>query len=386
MESRAFQWIPKLRLAVSGLHARYRKQGSRFGPVSKWWVVSILGVGIVLSGCATAPLPVLKFESPTQLDPVWPAPPETPRFRFVGQLTGEENFSRDQAYKEPVVIRILKWIVGLGSNSIDPSILQRPQSGAVDAAGRIYVTDVSRQAVCVFDPVAGQLHVWEWAGSDIRFRSPIAVVVDNGGDVWVSDSALGRVVRLSADGQPKGWLGSDQLKSPTGLARDSVSGQIYVADTRQHAIFIFDANGVFQRRFGSWGEGAGQFNAPTHIAFNNDELFVSDSLNSRVQVFSQDGNYLRQIGRRGLFVGDTPRPKGIAVAQNGLVYVVESYYDHLLVFNAQGDFLLPIGGTGQGPGEFYLPAGVWTDNNNRVYVADMFNGRIVVFEFLGDKE
>lgn len=350
----------------------------------KIWPWPVLTMVFVLYGCGTVPKPVLKFDSLVQIAPVWPAPPETPRFRFVGQLTGEENFVHDRAYKEPVIVRVLKWLVGLGSGSVDPRILQRPQSGAIDAEGRIYVTDVSRQAVCVFDPIAGRLDVWEWASSDTRFRAPIAVVVDGGGDVLVSDSALGRVVRLSQDGQPKGWLGIDQLNYPTGLTRDPVRGYFYVADTRLHAIFMFDANGIFLRRFGSWGEGEGEFNAPTHLGFRNDEVYVSDTLNSRIQVFTADGQYLRQIGRRGLFVGDTPRPKGIAIAQNGLVYVVESYYDHLLVFNAQGDFLLPIGGTGQGPGEFYLPAGVWTDNHNRVYIADMFNGRVVVFEFVGE--
>jgi len=90
------------------------------------------------------------------------------------------------------------------------------------------------------------------------------------------------------------------------------------------------------------------------------------------------------FGRRGIFVGDMPRPKGVAVDKDGNIYVVESYYDHLLVFNAKGELLLPIGGSGSGIGQFYLPAGICTDEQGRVYVVDGFNGRVVVLEVLGE--
>ena len=341
---------------------------------------------LMLNGCGTAPIAIFKLEADVDSTRwVWPPPPETPRFRLVGQMTGEENFFKENADKELWIIRALKWVVGLGSGPIEPRILQRPQSGAVDNAGRIYVTDVSRQAVCVFDRSTGKFEIWEWADSDVHFRAPISIVVESSGDVLVADSALGRVARLSRDGQPKGWVGNQYLNFPTGLAYDAQRSHLYVADTRANTVFMFNAGGELVSRIGTWGEHDGQLNSPTHLSFHNDELFVSDTLNARVQVFSHDGKFLRHIGRRGLFVGDTPRPKGVSAAQNGLVYVVESYYDHLLVFNAQGEFLLPIGGTGQGPGQFYLPAGVWSDKNNFVYVADMFNGRVVVFEFLGDR-
>jgi hypothetical protein len=55
---------------------------------------------------------------------------------------------------------------------------------------------------------------------------------------------------------------------------------------------------------------------------------------------------VRQIGTRGLGLGNLVRPKGVSVDGEGNVYVVESYYDSLLVFSPRGEFLLPIGGTG----------------------------------------
>jgi DNA-binding beta-propeller fold protein YncE len=133
---------------------------------------------------------------------------------------------------------------------------------------------------------------------------------------------------------------------------------------------------------GQRGEGVGEFNFPTFIAFANNSLYVTDTLNSRVQIMTGEGEYQLKFGRRGLYVGDLPRPKGIATDADGRVYVVESYYDHLLVYSNDGQLLLPIGGTGSDVGQFYLPSGVWTDSKNRVYVADMFNGRVVILEYI----
>jgi DNA-binding beta-propeller fold protein YncE len=315
---------------------------------------------------------------------VWPSPPEAARYRFVGQLTGEENFRHGEGDKENAGVRFLRWVVGLTTGKPIPNILQRPQSGMVDAAGRIYVTDVSRQAVGVFDPSASTLKFFDLAAANTPFQSPIAIAEGAADELLVTDSKLAVVVRLSRSGEPLGQYGKGVLTRPVGIARDAKRGRVYVADSATHRIAIFDDLGNFLRSIGDKGDAPGQFNSPTFVSFANDTLYVSDTMNSRVQLLSPEGDVRKVFGRRGLFIGDMPRPKGVAVDQLGLIYVVESYYDHLLVFDPAGEFLLPIGGSGQAPGQFYLPAGVWSDNNKRVYVADMFNGRVVVFEFLGE--
>jgi len=204
------------------------------------------------------------------------------------------------------------------------------------------------------------------------------------GEVLVSDAELGLVVRLAADGNPVGTIGAGLLRRPTGIARDAKSGWLYVADTQAHDVKVFDGSGALVRTIGERGEDGGQFNYPTYVSLARGELYVTDSMNARVQVFDAgSGQYRREVGKRGLFVGNLVRPKGVAVDSESNVYVIESYYDNLLVYNAGGEFLMPLGGTGSSTGRFFLPAGVWTDERNRVFVADMFNGRVVVFSFLG---
>jgi DNA-binding beta-propeller fold protein YncE len=313
---------------------------------------------------------------------MWPAPPETPRYLYAGQLLGEQNFRRSDAASG--LRRVWQAIAGIVAGEQAPVVLQRPQSGIADDSGRVYVTDASRQAVFVFDEKAGELAVWDKAEGLTGFVAPVGIALGPEHEVLVADAGLAIVARLDARGETLAPIGRGVLKRPTGLAYDPVGGRIYVADTYAHDIKVFDAKGALVATLGRRGSGEGEFNFPTHLAFARGELYVTDTLNSRIQVFSTDGAGLaRSFGTRGLYVGNMVRPKGVAVDSEGNVYVVESYHDHLLVFDRSGAFLMAIGGVGQDAGRFYLPAGVWTDAKNRVFVADMFNGRVAVFQFLG---
>ena len=346
------------------------------------WVLASL-VGCAGQGAGT----VLHYgveDAPEGKRVVWPAPPEVPRYLYAGQLIGDTNFRREGEEARRTGARIFRWIVGLDSPEAQRNVLQRPIAGVTDAQGRVYVTDMSRHAVYVFDEPGGRLLVWERAQGLANFVAPSGITLGPDGQIWVADAELGIVVRLDRDGEPVGSFGRGLLKRPTGLVRDPVRKLSYVVDTYAHDVKVFDDEGRLVLLIGRRGERPGEFNYPTHAAFARGELFVTDTLNNRVQVFTSDGEVLqRQFGHSGLYLGNFVRPKGVAVDNEGHVYVIESYYDHLLVYGSRGEFLLPIGGTGHATGRFYLPAGVWTDSRNRVFIADMFNGRVVVFQFLG---
>jgi DNA-binding beta-propeller fold protein YncE len=340
---------------------------------------------LALAACAGGGHRTLVYgveDVPADARPMWPGAPETPRYLYAGTLLGEQNFRAGEAASG--FRRVLQAIAGIVAGESTPVVLQRPQAGVVDEAGRVYVSDASRQAVFVFDERAGELAVWDKADGLTGFVAPVGVALGPRHELLVADAELGFVARLDARGETLPPIGRGVLKRPTGLAYDPVGGRIYVADTYAHDVKIFDADGKLLATLGRRGSGEGEFNYPTHLAFARGELYVTDTLNSRIEVFRMDGTGLvRTFGARGLYVGNLVRPKGIAVDSEGNVYVVESYHDHLLVFDRGGDFLMAIGGVGQDAGRFYLPAGVWVDARNRVFVADMFNGRVAVFQFLG---
>ncbi len=344
----------------------------------------LLFATILLAGCASEPKVMLLEGAEGETTRVFPAPQtqEVPRYRYLGQLVGESNF-RSVNGNRNTAGKLFAWIAGLTEQSEQPVVLQRPQSGVVDARGRILVTDVSRNAIFVFDQAAGRLDLWEQASKTERFAAPIAIALGRDGELLVTDAELGRVFRLGPDGAPVGEFGAGELTRPTGIVRDPVHGRVYVADTQAHDIKVFDDDGRLLTRWGKRGDGAGELNFPTHLAFSDGTLLVCDSMNARVQGFDGEGQPTLSIGQRGLYVGNLVRPKGVAADDEGNVYVVESMHDTLLVFDRKGRLLMPIGGTGQDVGRFYLPAGVWIDARNRVFVADMFNGRVAVFQFLG---
>lgn len=350
-------------------------------------LLSFFAVSLFITGCAETRMVMSVSDATVAVAPkVWPAPPDEPRYRYVGQLTGEANFHPEDWANRSTATKLFDWLVGLTGKSSTPVVLQRPQSGAVDKEGRIYVTDISRGAVYVFDKFAGKLDVWEMARGSSRFLTPIGVVLAANDGVLVADAELHAVFRLDGKGNPVGEFGGDVLKRPTGLARDAQRGIVYVSDTYAHDIKVFGDDGRLIKTIGQRGEGDGEFNFPTHLAFANDRLYVTDTLNSRIQVFDASGKMVQKFGQRGLYVGNLVRPKGVAVDNAGNIYVIESFYDQMLVFNNQGETLMALGGQGAEPGQFYLPAGVWVDNKNYVYVADMFNGRVTILEFLGGSQ
>ncbi|HXD43401.1 MAG TPA: 6-bladed beta-propeller [Ramlibacter sp.] len=343
-----------------------------------------LAAGALLAGCAGEPRVMQLDGTPAESARVFPAPQtqEVPRYRYLGQLVGETNF-RAAGGERSTARKLFAWVAGLTEQPDQPVVLQRPQSGVVDGSGRVLVTDVSRNAVFVFDEAGGKLDVWDRATATERFAAPIGIALGRNGELLVADAELGRVFRLGPDGAPLGAFGAGVLNRPTGIVRDGQRARIYVADTRAHDIKVFDDDGRLLATWGRRGEGAGELNSPTHLALSDGMLIVCDALNARVQGFDSEGHPALRFGERGLYVGNLVRPKGVAADDEGNVYVVESMHDTLLVFDREGRLLMSLGGTGRDAGRFYLPAGVWVDGRNRVFVADMFNGRVAVFQFLG---
>jgi len=118
---------------------------------------ALLGLILLLAGCADNHLVMNLADTGQGVAPkIWPAPPEEPRYRYVGELTGEDNFRPDNWANQSTATKVFDWLVGLTGFDSVPVVLQRPQSGTVDSEGRIYVTDIGRGAVFVFDKPAAK--------------------------------------------------------------------------------------------------------------------------------------------------------------------------------------------------------------------------------------
>ncbi len=129
---------------------------------------------------------------------------------------------------------------------------------------------------------------------------------------------------------------------------------------------------------GSWGgQGTklGQFNDPNGIAVTEERVFVADSRNHRIQVFTRSGDFVAQWP-----VPDEGRPMNIDVA-GGRLYAADYWNDVIRVYALDsGELLDSIGGPGSRPGEFNSPGGVAVGPDGHLFVADFLNQRVQELE------
>ncbi len=112
--------------------------------------------------------------------------------------------------------------------------------------------------------------------------------------------------------------------------------------------------------WGTLGEGPGELKEPIGIAIKDNEVFVSEGGNNRIQVFDLNGNYLRSFGRKGNGSGELDRPMLMDI-KNGKLYVAEYNNDRIQIFDLKGNPLGTIGSSGSGQGQFDSPGGVVVD-------------------------
>ncbi len=343
--------------------------------------------GLVLAGAASAVLlisgcagqaPVKEVTQEAQA-PVWPAPPEQPRVRYLGSLKSLE----DVAGKEQKSLRDIL----MGKETVDRANLIKPYGVHSDSKGRVYVADTGIAGLVVFDLNRKNVSFWGVSGPG-ALTKPVGVTSDLQGNVYVSDVSEQRVVVFDYDGNYlRAFGGEDILPSPVGLVYSELTQRLYVVDSRKHQIIVFDRDGNVDFTIGKKGSEPGEFKYPTNIAVDtNGRLYVADTMNFRVQVFEADGTLVRTFGKVGDRPGNFSRLKGIGVDTEGHIYTVDASFNNFQIFDNEGSLLMYVGQSGSGPGGFYLPAGAHVDRNNRIFVADQYNRRIQMFQYLGEPE
>ena len=171
------------------------------------------------------------------------------------------------------------------------------------------------------------------------------------------------------------WL----FDQPHGVTTDA-SGNVYVADRQNNRIQKLDANGNLITKWGSQGNGDGQFSFPYGVATDaSGNVYVADSWNHRIQKFDLNGNFTTKWGSYGSGDGEFWFPDGVAVDASGRVYVADTNNNRIQKFDANGNFITKWGSEGGGNGQFLYPWGVAADASGNVYVADTYNQRIQKF-------
>ncbi|MCY1021116.1 DUF6265 family protein [Pyxidicoccus sp. MSG2] len=178
-----------------------------------------------------------------------------------------------------------------------------------------------------------------------------------------------------------------QFKDPFGMST------LVFADTNNHRVRLSTWNGMFIEKWGEEGSGPGQFRYPQGVAVNNQgDIVIADSGNNRIQVTAGAPENMRELpgkfrftfGRRGTGKGEFEEPSGVAVDQDGNIYVSDAGNHRIQKFDDQGRFLATWGARGRKTGEFDRPMGLAVDRANKwLYVTDTDNGRVQKFDLGG---
>jgi sugar lactone lactonase YvrE len=257
----------------------------------------------------------------------------------------------------------------------------------------VYTADQRVGAVFIFNP---ETHDTEMIrnGYEAHFGWINGLAIDDDDRLFVSDGKMHRVTIFSPKRELEGQI-TEGLIDPVGIAIDTTNRFLYVVDTQQDQVIVYDADTQkLVRRIGTGGKNhflttPGDFGAPQGVAVDEDgNVYVTDTLNNRVEIFDADGNFISTFGKAGDGPGFFARPKGIAIDSDGHIWVADEMQDRLQVFNREGQLLTYIGqGHGDLPGQFKALVGVAVDHKkHRVFTAEQYPGRLQMFQYVTDAE
>lgn len=271
--------------------------------------------------------------------------------------------------------------------------LKKPLDVAIHPNGNIYVTTSTHKfgegRIEVFRPNSTYIFSFDKIDKGKKLRAPNYINIDKAGNVYVSDKRHKAIFIFAANGTFKKRFVPDNKSDfawmPMAMAFDK-NGKLYVTDVgSRHRLLIFNKSGKLEKEIGSTamttkkGQFPGKFYFPNGVFIDKDgRIFVADSNNKRVQVFSAEGKYERMIDTGGL-------PRGIAVDGENRLYTVDPLGHDVSVFKkaAKGGTPLTVfGGQGIMLGQMLYPNGMRLDESGRrIYVADRENNRVDVFEW-----
>jgi DNA-binding beta-propeller fold protein YncE len=303
----------------------------------------------------------------------------------------------------------------------------------IDVDGNCSGSDELANDVCFEDEFGGS------GNGEGEFDSPTALVLDTGSDLlYIVDSGNDRVQIIDVDGN----CGNDELANdvcfvdefggsgngegefdlPSGLALDTVTNYLYIADTNNNRIQIIDVDGncdsnddeylandvCFVDEFGGSGNGEGEFDLPSGLALHTDNnfLYVADSDNNQIQIIDVDGNcsgnveladnicFVDEFGGTGDEKGEFKSPSGLTLdVSNDLLYIADTDNERIQIIDVDGNcsgseeltddvcFEDEYGEFGNGDGEFDVPTAlVLNTGDDLLYVADTDNNRIQILE------
>jgi DNA-binding beta-propeller fold protein YncE len=302
---------------------------------------------------------------------------------LVGALALLAGCSVDTSTEKALDSKFFSKVEIIGTRGVGVGEFNKPRSLAVDREDNLYVVDMTGR-VQKFSPDGKFLLLWQMPQTELG--KPKGMGCDEDGDIIVIEPHYQRINIFSPAGKLVNQWGrhgtnAGQLIMPRAVAIDA-QGNFFIPEytvvDRVQEFSAKDKN--LLNLIGHTGIEKGEFNRPEGLDFDAaGRLYVADSCNHRIQVFTHEGKWLRSYGRPGHGIGEMSYPYDVRVDKQGRQYVCEFENSRIQVFGANGESLEIIGRPGAAPGEFSNPYGIALDHQGNLYVADSMNHRVQKF-------
>ncbi|MFX0195912.1 MAG: 6-bladed beta-propeller [Candidatus Hodarchaeota archaeon] len=317
---------------------------------------------VIWSACFFTGCRSIEVEQPDSKPVFFPPPPEVPRLQFLTSFSGPEDFvERTTGGFERYVVGEPEAMKGIGI-----------PYGMALFEGKLYVCDVGRKMVAVFDL---RNRTFGYLTNDPRLKKPVNIFIDDDGFKYVADSTASLVFVFDRDDNLVKMLGQQLKINPIDVV---VRGVLcYVTDyTSNQAIVLNKETGDLIMRVGLRRSTKLRVRPepevpPGEIYLISDldldqqgNLYVTDKAGGRITQFNRYGIFKRTIGRLGDNIDEFVRPKGIAIDRENRIWVVDAATEVVKIYNNQGQLLLFFGLPGNKPGMMNLPAAIILDYDN----------------------
>lgn len=317
----------------------------------------------------------------------------------LGVSTGLTEMKSSDPYLEKITEIQPDRIISGGGNV--PGLLMAPHGMAFAVDGSLYVADSLNHRIQHFSNNGDLITSWgsyanvlEGDAPGGTFNEPWGVAVGPDGSVYVADTWNHRIQKFTADGQFITMWGSylqgsetNGLYGPRGIVVDQ-KNHVYVTDTGNKRVLIYDANGNYLSEFGSEGMAMGNLDEPVGIALDTDgKIYIADTWNRRIQVFQSDesGLYFTAVSSwevDGWYGQSTNNKPFLTLSPLGNVLVTDPEGTRILEFSPQGEFLRGWSGFNLSADLTCQPSALAFDDKGSLWVSDASNSEIMVFDSL----
>ena len=272
-----------------------------------------------------------------------------------------------------------------GRRGLSDGRLQKPRAMAIDKEDRVYVVDMTGR-IQVFSSSGEFIQGWRTPTSEAG--KPCGLTFDRDGNLLVADTHYFRMLVYRPGGElieqrtigGENGHGPGQFNFVTDCVQDS-QGYYYIAEYGDFdRIQKFTPDGKFVLQWGGHGSQPGQFIQPRTLAIDDqDQIWVADACNHRIQVFDATTAPVRQIrvwGKQGKEPGQLYYPYGLELDSAGHVYICEFGNSRVQKFSVEGEYLSHWGRPGRRIGELSQPWEVALDSNGSLHILDSYNHRV----------